>query len=94
MKGLVWFWSKRYHLVWHVLVLIAGPKSILNKNNGILVKANDVSALAIELEKMISNPDKIKQLNKIAPESIDDFRANTVLKQWKHLIDWVINEEI
>jgi len=72
----------------------AGPKSILNKNNGILVKANDVSALAIELEKLISNPDKIEQLNKIAPESIDDFRANTVLKQWKHLIDWVINEEI
>ncbi len=64
----------------------AGPKSILSKKNGILVRNGDVSSLAINIYKLINNESLIRHLNKIGPSSIDEYKEDSVLKKWMTLI--------
>lgn len=64
----------------------AGPKSILNKNNGLLVKTNDVSSLSQNIDKLINNESLIKNLNKIGPLSINEYKEDSILEKWITLI--------
>ncbi|MGN3439295.1 glycosyltransferase family 4 protein [Proteus penneri] len=64
----------------------AGPKSILNKNNGLLVKTNDVSSLSQNIDKLINNESLIKKLNEIGPLSINEYKEDSILEKWITLI--------
>ncbi|MBG6028515.1 glycosyltransferase, partial [Proteus mirabilis] len=64
----------------------AGPKSILSKNNGLLVKNGDVSLLSQNIDKVINNESLIKNLNKIGPLSINEYKEDSILEKWINLI--------
>ncbi|MBI0274370.1 glycosyltransferase family 4 protein [Hafnia alvei] len=72
----------------------AGPKSILSKNNGILVPAEDVDRLAIAISELLSDNKLIKKYCSIGPSSIDKYKKANVKESWLKLIRMVNNNAI
>ncbi|UQY42861.1 glycosyltransferase family 4 protein [Mixta hanseatica] len=67
----------------------AGPKTILQRNNGILVKAEDVNSLAKEIKKLMENKAMQKELSQKAPESIAMYSEKQILLKWQEVIEQV-----
>lgn len=66
----------------------SGPSEIIkNKENGLLIKNNDVKALADAFNLFIENEDLYLYCKKKTIESIKHLQINEVALQWKKLID-------
>lgn len=71
---------------------LSGPSDIIDCNvNGLLVKTEDVNALASGLAALMSDPLKRQQLAKNAPQILDQFGLEVVINLWDKAIDRVIN---
>ncbi len=70
---------------------LSGPRDIIDDGiNGILVTTENVDALAIGLDKLMSDPAKCKQLAQNAPDILDRFGVEQVMGIWQNAIDRVI----
>jgi GalNAc-alpha-(1->4)-GalNAc-alpha-(1->3)-diNAcBac-PP-undecaprenol alpha-1,4-N-acetyl-D-galactosaminyltransferase len=70
---------------------LSGPRDIIEDGiNGVLVKTEDIDALATGLEKLMSDPAKRQQLAKNAPDILDQFGVEQVMEIWQQAIDRVI----
>jgi GalNAc-alpha-(1->4)-GalNAc-alpha-(1->3)-diNAcBac-PP-undecaprenol alpha-1,4-N-acetyl-D-galactosaminyltransferase len=70
---------------------LSGPSEIVEKGvNGILVKTENVDALAMGLDALMSDPAKRQQLARKAPEILDRFGLEQVMGIWQTAIDRVI----
>ncbi len=70
---------------------LSGPRDIIeNGVNGILVRTEDIDALAVGLDQLMSDPAKRQQLAKNAPNILDRFGVEQVMGIWQEAIDRVI----
>lgn len=70
---------------------LSGPRDIIEDGiNGVLVKTEDVDALAVELDKLMCDPAKRQQLAANAPNILDRFGVEQVMDIWQSAIDRVI----
>ncbi len=70
---------------------LSGPRDIIDDGiNGILVTTENVEALAIGLDKLMSDPAKRQQLAQNAPDILDRFGVEQVMGIWQNAIDRVI----
>jgi GalNAc-alpha-(1->4)-GalNAc-alpha-(1->3)-diNAcBac-PP-undecaprenol alpha-1,4-N-acetyl-D-galactosaminyltransferase len=70
---------------------LSGPSEIVEKGvNGILVRTENVDALAMGLDALMSDPTKRQQLARKAPEILDRFGLEQVMGIWQTAIDRVI----
>ena len=70
---------------------LSGPRDIIDDGiNGILVTTENVDALAIGLDKLMSDPAKRQHLAKNAPDILDRFGVEQVMGIWQNAIDRVI----
>ncbi len=70
----------------------SGPKEIITDGvNGILVKPEDINALAQGLETLMADPGKRQQLAQSAPQVLDRFGLEQVMGLWKDSIEKVID---
>lgn len=63
---------------------------IQNDVNGLIVPCNDVKALAMAMEKMLSNPDMADCMGKKAQNIIERLSPETVFEQWEKYIKEVL----
>lgn len=68
----------------------AGPKTILNKHNGILVEAENVRELSAALMKLMADESLRLDYSKNAPKSIQEYTKPEVLTSWTKLIEQVV----
>ena len=70
---------------------LSGPRDIIEDGvNGVLVKTEDIDALAAGLDKLMSDPAKRQQLAKNAPSILDRFGVERVMDLWQEAIDRAI----
>ncbi len=70
---------------------LSGPREIITDGvDGILVKMEDVEALAAGMDSLMSDPVKQQQLAIAAPQILDRFGLERVMGQWAEAIDLVI----
>ena len=70
---------------------LSGPRDIIEDGiNGVLVKTEDIDALAAGLDKLMSDPAKRQQLAKNAPNILDRFGVERVMDLWQEAIDRAI----
>lgn len=65
----------------------AGPETILSKGNGILIENGNVKELGSQLFSLMNNPEKMEQLYRIGPLSIDEYSEKSVSEKWTELIE-------
>ena len=71
---------------------LSGPRDIIEDGvNGVLVVTEDVDALAIGLDALMSDPVKRQQLAQNAPKIIDRFGVDRVIEMWTKAIERVID---
>ncbi|CNH13162.1 glycosyltransferase family 4 protein [Yersinia pekkanenii] len=68
----------------------AGPKTILNKDNGILVEAENTEQLSIAIKMLIDNETLRKKYSNNASSSINEYTKEQVLKLWFKTIEQTI----
>jgi GalNAc-alpha-(1->4)-GalNAc-alpha-(1->3)-diNAcBac-PP-undecaprenol alpha-1,4-N-acetyl-D-galactosaminyltransferase len=70
---------------------LSGPREIItNGVDGILVATEDVEALAMGLEKLMSDPAKRQQLAHAAPQILERFGLDRVLNMWTDAVKQAI----
>jgi GalNAc-alpha-(1->4)-GalNAc-alpha-(1->3)-diNAcBac-PP-undecaprenol alpha-1,4-N-acetyl-D-galactosaminyltransferase len=70
---------------------LSGPRDIVDDGiNGMLVTTENIDALAVGLDKLMSDPTKRQQLAKNAPDILDRFGVEQVMGIWQDAIDRVI----
>jgi GalNAc-alpha-(1->4)-GalNAc-alpha-(1->3)-diNAcBac-PP-undecaprenol alpha-1,4-N-acetyl-D-galactosaminyltransferase len=70
---------------------LSGPRDIIEDGvNGVLVQTEDIDALAMGLDKLMSDPAKRKQLADNAPNILDQFGVEQVMNIWQEAINRVI----
>jgi GalNAc-alpha-(1->4)-GalNAc-alpha-(1->3)-diNAcBac-PP-undecaprenol alpha-1,4-N-acetyl-D-galactosaminyltransferase len=70
---------------------LSGPSDIISDGvNGMLVATEDVEALAAGLDRLMSDPAKRQQLASNAPQILDRFGLEQVMKLWDEAIDRAI----
>jgi GalNAc-alpha-(1->4)-GalNAc-alpha-(1->3)-diNAcBac-PP-undecaprenol alpha-1,4-N-acetyl-D-galactosaminyltransferase len=70
---------------------LSGPSDIISDGvNGSLVATEDVEALATGLDALMSDPDRRRQLAANAPQILDRFGLEQVMKLWDEAIDRAI----
>ncbi len=70
---------------------LSGPGEIIDRGvNGILVKMDDVEALAGGLDTLMSDPAKRQQLAHSASQIVDRFGLERVMEMWKEAIEQAI----
>jgi GalNAc-alpha-(1->4)-GalNAc-alpha-(1->3)-diNAcBac-PP-undecaprenol alpha-1,4-N-acetyl-D-galactosaminyltransferase len=71
---------------------LSGPREIITDGvDGILVATEDIDALACGLDALMSDPVKRQQLAQAAPQILDRFGLEQVMKMWSHRIEQVIH---
>jgi GalNAc-alpha-(1->4)-GalNAc-alpha-(1->3)-diNAcBac-PP-undecaprenol alpha-1,4-N-acetyl-D-galactosaminyltransferase len=71
---------------------LSGPREIITDGvDGMLVATEDINALADGLDALMSNPTKRQQLAQSAPQILDRFGLEQVMKMWSHRIEEAIN---
>jgi GalNAc-alpha-(1->4)-GalNAc-alpha-(1->3)-diNAcBac-PP-undecaprenol alpha-1,4-N-acetyl-D-galactosaminyltransferase len=67
---------------------LSGPSDIIEHDvNGLLVRTEEIDAIAIGLESLMSDPIKREQLANHAPNILDQFGLETVMKLWDNAIE-------
>ena len=67
---------------------LSGPSDIIDPGvNGVLVTTEDVNSIATGLESLISNPIEREKLAKNAPQILDRFGVESVMKLWDDAIE-------
>lgn len=70
---------------------LSGPRDIIEDGvDGLLVKTEDVDALAVGLDRLMSDSVKRQQLSQNAPKILDRFGVEQVMGIWQEAIDRVI----
>jgi GalNAc-alpha-(1->4)-GalNAc-alpha-(1->3)-diNAcBac-PP-undecaprenol alpha-1,4-N-acetyl-D-galactosaminyltransferase len=70
---------------------LSGPRDIIEDGvNGVLIKTEDIDALAAGLDQLMSDPAKRQQLAKNAPSILDRFGVERVMDLWQEAIDRAI----
>jgi GalNAc-alpha-(1->4)-GalNAc-alpha-(1->3)-diNAcBac-PP-undecaprenol alpha-1,4-N-acetyl-D-galactosaminyltransferase len=70
---------------------LSGPREIITDGvDGILVATEDVDALAVGLDRLMSNPIERAKFSQAAPSVLDRFGLEQVMKMWSDEIDGVI----
>jgi GalNAc-alpha-(1->4)-GalNAc-alpha-(1->3)-diNAcBac-PP-undecaprenol alpha-1,4-N-acetyl-D-galactosaminyltransferase len=70
---------------------LSGPREIITDGvDGILVAMEDVDALADGMDLLMSDPGKRKELAQAAPQILNKFGLEQVMKMWAEAIDEVI----
>jgi GalNAc-alpha-(1->4)-GalNAc-alpha-(1->3)-diNAcBac-PP-undecaprenol alpha-1,4-N-acetyl-D-galactosaminyltransferase len=70
---------------------LSGPRDIIEDGvNGVLVKTEDIDALAAQLDALMADPVKRQQLASNAPQILNRFGVEQVMKMWAEAIDLVI----
>ncbi|MCW6033884.1 glycosyltransferase family 4 protein [Pantoea sp. JK] len=64
----------------------AGPRTILNQDNGILIEPENVESLTAYLQELIGNRELQNNMNKSAIASIDRFKSSVIIEQWISII--------
>ncbi|WP_157871120.1 MULTISPECIES: glycosyltransferase [Arsenophonus] len=67
----------------------AGPKTILNKNNGILVKSGSIKELSIAIENLMKDENLRKLYSNKALSSIKEYNKEQILKLWIKTIEQI-----
>jgi GalNAc-alpha-(1->4)-GalNAc-alpha-(1->3)-diNAcBac-PP-undecaprenol alpha-1,4-N-acetyl-D-galactosaminyltransferase len=71
---------------------LSGPRDIIDSGvNGLLVPSEDVNALAVGLDALMSDPEKRQQLAQNAPQVLDRFGLEQVMVLWSKAIDRAIS---
>ncbi|WP_235440745.1 glycosyltransferase family 4 protein [Pantoea sp. RIT-PI-b] len=70
----------------------AGPKTILNQGNGILVEPENVKILANEMTRLMLDKELQKKMSELGPSSINRFKSDVIIAQWMQLIKGARNE--
>ncbi len=70
---------------------LSGPSDIIEDGvNGVLVKTEDIDALAAGLDSLMSDPAKRQQLASNAPNILDRFGVERVMDMWQDAINRAI----
>jgi GalNAc-alpha-(1->4)-GalNAc-alpha-(1->3)-diNAcBac-PP-undecaprenol alpha-1,4-N-acetyl-D-galactosaminyltransferase len=70
---------------------LSGPREIITDGvDGILVATEDVEALAVGLDRLMSNPIERQQLAHAAPQVLDRFGLEPVMKMWTDTVKQVV----
>jgi glycosyltransferase involved in cell wall biosynthesis len=73
----------------------SGPRDIIRHGvDGLLVPPNDVEALAQAMAHLMDNPAELQRLAQRAPEVIERFNTETIMKQWDDLLVHVVTSPI
>lgn len=68
-----------------------GPRELIKDGeNGLLVPCNNEKMLALAMEKLLSQPQKAKQMGENACKTAQEFTAPIIFKQWKKYFDSII----
>jgi GalNAc-alpha-(1->4)-GalNAc-alpha-(1->3)-diNAcBac-PP-undecaprenol alpha-1,4-N-acetyl-D-galactosaminyltransferase len=71
---------------------LSGPREIITDGiDGMLVATEDVDALALGLDALMSDPAKRQQLAQAAPQILHRFGLEQVMKMWSHRIEQAID---
>ncbi len=71
---------------------LSGPREIITDGvDGMLVTTEDVDALAVGLDALMSNPAKREQLAQAAPQILNRFGLKQVMKMWSDRIEQAID---
>jgi GalNAc-alpha-(1->4)-GalNAc-alpha-(1->3)-diNAcBac-PP-undecaprenol alpha-1,4-N-acetyl-D-galactosaminyltransferase len=71
---------------------LSGPREIITDGvDGMLVATEDINALACGLDALMSDPVKRQQLAQAAPEILNKFGLEQVMKMWDHRIEQAIS---
>ena len=73
-----------------------GPKDLIqNKENGILIKSNDVSALANAINYCLENPLFCQEAGRVAKQKVkDEFQVEIVLDKFVREINQIIKKRV
>jgi GalNAc-alpha-(1->4)-GalNAc-alpha-(1->3)-diNAcBac-PP-undecaprenol alpha-1,4-N-acetyl-D-galactosaminyltransferase len=70
---------------------LSGPREIITDGvDGVLVVAEDINALALGLDALMSDPAKRQQLAQAAPQILNRFGLEQVMKMWSYRLEQVI----
>jgi glycosyltransferase involved in cell wall biosynthesis len=70
---------------------LSGPRDIIDDGvNGVLVQTEDVDALATKLDELMADPAKRQQLAHNAPQVLDRFGLEQVMRMWTDAIERAI----
>ena len=70
----------------------SGPRQIIRHQvDGILVPNEDVDALALTMDRLMSDPVLRQRLGKRAVEVVDRFSVEKIVGMWEILLDQVVN---
>lgn len=65
----------------------SGPRDIItHEHDGLLVKVEDVAALASAMDRLISDPALRRRLAAEAPRIVDRFRLERVMETWENAV--------
>ncbi len=74
---------------------LSGPRDIIDDGiDGVLVAPEDVDALTAQLDALMSDPARRKQLALNAPQILDRFGVDRVMALWQDAIDSVIDRKL
>lgn len=69
-----------------------GPKMIIkNRDNGILVKANNTEELANAMRELLENEDFLKKIGQNAKKETEKYTVENVFKDWQNYVEDIIN---
>jgi GalNAc-alpha-(1->4)-GalNAc-alpha-(1->3)-diNAcBac-PP-undecaprenol alpha-1,4-N-acetyl-D-galactosaminyltransferase len=73
---------------------LSGPREIVHDGiDGMLVKPENISALAIGLNQLMSDPGKRQYFSHHAPKVLDRFGVEPVMAIWQRAIEQVLNTD-
>lgn len=70
-----------------------GARMLLNDNNGILIKNNNIDELTNAIEQLIKDDYKKETLSNKCIETVSEFKAENIFLKWREYIEKVVLDE-
>lgn len=70
-----------------------GARMLLNDNNGILIKNNNIDELTNAMEQLIKDDYKKETLSNKCIETVSEFKAENIFLKWREYIEKVVLDE-